>query len=477
MNVGIARTGVYIPSYRMKRETIAKAWERPALKGERSVANTDEDSLTLAVAAAVSCLRGTQRETVDALLFASTTPPYAEKSSAGLAAVAADLKDTVHTADFGASARAGTSALKAALDAVAAGTNDRVVVTAADCPLGYPKSDQEQLAGDAGAAVLVAAEDLVAVYRAGYSVNNEILDSWRNADDRFPHTAEGRFAKDKGYSRAMSDVIDGLLSRAGLVPEQISKLVLASPGLRDGSQVAKRLGFAPERLVDPLMMQVGYCAAAQPLLLLASALETARPGDLILLASYGYGADAFLFEVTEAVLEQQKDAVVARNLARGRPLDSYSRFLSFRGLLETQPGEPFRTFPSTSAYWRDQASLLRLHGSKCYRCGTTTTPTNRICPTCRSKDDFELVRLSDRTARVFTYSIDRLAGRSDDPVVVQTVCEDDEKTRYYMLMTDFDAEDVKVGMPVEFTFRKIYEGGNYINYYWKCRPAASAEGE
>ncbi len=36
MNVGIARTGIYIPLYRLKREAIAKAWERPRLKGERS---------------------------------------------------------------------------------------------------------------------------------------------------------------------------------------------------------------------------------------------------------------------------------------------------------------------------------------------------------------------------------------------------------------------------------------------------------
>ena len=37
-------------------------------------------------------------------------------------------------------------------------------------------------------------------------------------------------------------------------------------------------------------------------------------------------------------------------------------------------------------------------------------------------------------------------------------------------MTDFEQAEVRVGMEVEFCFRRIYEGGNTINYFWKCRP-------
>lgn len=475
MEVGIARTGACIPAYRIKRETIARAWDRSAQKGERSVANTDEDSLTMAVGAAMGCLNGFPREKIGALLYASLTAPYAEKSQAGLAAVACDLGDEVFTADFAATPRAGVAALRAALDAVASGTSEAALVAAGDCPLAYPKSDQEQLAGDAGAALLVARDDLLAIHRHSYSVNNEILDSWRNSGEIFPHTAEARFAAEKGYQQAMTRAVKGLLAKAALEPARISRLVLATPGLKEAPQLARRLGFSPSQLQDPLMMRVGYCATVQPLLLLAAALEQAEPGDLILLAAYGTGADAFLFEATGQVPRLRAEAPVARALRQGRELQSYSRYLSFRGILPTLPGEPFRTFPSTAAYWREQASLLRFHGSRCRHCGTVTTPLNRICPACHAKDDFEEIPLAGRKARVFSYSIDRLAGRSDDPVVVQTVCEDDEKTRYYLLMTDFDEKAVHVGMEVEFTFRKIYTGGNYINYYWKCRPAQGGE--
>jgi 3-hydroxy-3-methylglutaryl CoA synthase len=459
----------------LRRESIARAWERPALPGERSVANTDEDSLTLAVAAAMSALKGFDRSKVDALFFASTTAPYAEKSHADLMAAVCDLGGEVFAADFSLSAKAGTAALRAAFDTVAAGSARHALVAAADCPLGHPKSDLEQLAGDAGAAVLVGSEDLVAVLLATHSVGNEILDVWRNVGDRFPSTAEARFATDKGYDTAMTKAVRGLLAKTGVAADGIAKVVFATPGMKDGARLAKRLGFAAGRVVDPLMTTVGRCGTAQPLLLLAAALETARPGDRILLAAYGNGADAFLFQATDAVGRIAGEAPVTRTVASGRPLESYGRYLSFRGVVETLPGEPFRTLPSTSAYWRDQASILRLHGSRCRRCGTTVTPMNRICPKCRAKDEFDEVALADRPSHVFTCSVDNLAGRSDDPVVVQTVCEDDDGTRYYMLMTDFDIETVSIGMSLEFTFRRVYFGGNYINYYWKCRPAAMEE--
>jgi hydroxymethylglutaryl-CoA synthase len=143
--IGITSLGVYVPYRRISRSIIAKEWGRRALKGERSVANSDEDSVTMAVEAAMHCLRTTNRSEMDGFYFASTTAPYKEKSNAGLAATACDLKDEIITADFANSLRAGTSALKAALDTVTSGSAKNILVAAADCRLGYPKSDQEQL--------------------------------------------------------------------------------------------------------------------------------------------------------------------------------------------------------------------------------------------------------------------------------------------------------------------------------------------
>ena len=85
--VGIAAYGAYVPRFRLGASTTG--WNAGT---ERSVANFDEDSVTMAVAAGLDCLRGRDRQSVDGLIFATTTPPYAEKQCAAIIAEALDLR-------------------------------------------------------------------------------------------------------------------------------------------------------------------------------------------------------------------------------------------------------------------------------------------------------------------------------------------------------------------------------------------------
>jgi 3-hydroxy-3-methylglutaryl CoA synthase len=135
---GIVSYGAYIPVYRLDRALIWQTWGGMPVSGEKAVANFDEDSVTMAVEAGNNCLHGIDREDVDGLFLASTTTPYKEKQCASLVAEALDLKRSTMTADFTNSLRAGTIAIRAALDAIAAGTARKVLVVAADCRLGHP---------------------------------------------------------------------------------------------------------------------------------------------------------------------------------------------------------------------------------------------------------------------------------------------------------------------------------------------------
>src|SRR6266849_1253052 len=114
--VGIVGFGSYVPSYRLPREVIGKEWGTPVAGGEKAVANHDEDSLTLAVNAAVNCFADSAPAQLDAIFFASTTPPYREKQAAATVAAVLDTGPHVRTADFTDTLRAGTSALLAAGD-------------------------------------------------------------------------------------------------------------------------------------------------------------------------------------------------------------------------------------------------------------------------------------------------------------------------------------------------------------------------
>ncbi len=470
--VGIQSFGAYIPIFRLSRDAVAKAWGRGSLGGERSVANNDEDTATMAVEAVFDCLKGMDRGGIDGLFFASTTPPYREKQTACLLSTVADLREDLFTVDLANSLRAGTNAMIMAGNAVKSEASKGVLVAASDCRLGHPRSDQEQSFGDGAAAVLFGNENAIAELEATHSMANEMADVWRNPEDTFVRSWEARWVLGEGYTAIMQKVVAALLQKCGLKPADIQKAVLPAPDARTHRDLLKRLGLDPKQAQDPLAAVVGDCGAAQPLLMLVGALEEASPGDRILLAAYGDGADAFLFRVTEQIKDFPPRRGLKGHLDSKLAIPSYERYLSYRGILETVPGDPFRLLPSATAYWRDRDSILRCHGSRCRQCGTVTFPIQRVCYVCRSKDEYEQVRLSDQTGKVFTFSLDNLAGRSDDPVVVQTVVELDsgEAARFYCMMTDCVPAEVKVGMTVELTFRRIYEGAGFHNYFWKCRP-------
>ena len=467
---GIVSFGGYVPILRMDRKVIASAWGRGAIGGERSIANSDEDSITMALEAALNCLHGKNREDVDGLFFASTTPPYAEKMNSALIATAADLRSDILTSDYANSLRSATAALRSALDAVKSGSLNNVVVTAADSRLAYPKSDQEQLFGDGAGAAMVGTGNVAATYEGAYAVTNDMMDVWRNPEDQFIKQWEGRFILGEGYTRNMKNVINGILKKYDLKPDAIAKVILPAPDGRTQAGLAKSMGFAEDQVQDSLLATVGHCGAAHPLMMLSAALEGAKPGDLILLTAYGDGADALLFKATDTVGQYKNKHSMQSILENKMVFTSYARFLSYKNILEALPGEPFRLLPSSTATWRETNTSTRLHASKCKNCGTAAYPIQRICINCRSKDNYEEVRLSDKKATVFTFTRDQLAGRSDDPVLIQTVAEFEGNIRFYGLMTDFEASETKVGMKVEPTFRRLYEGAGFHNYFWKLRP-------
>ncbi|MBU1208734.1 MAG: hypothetical protein KKH04_17715 [Proteobacteria bacterium] len=90
--IGIKSFATYIPFFRLNRSEFARAWKGGAMGGEKAVANYDEDSLTLAAEAGHYCLMSMESKPVGGLFFASTTPPYGEKSSASILSSVLDLK-------------------------------------------------------------------------------------------------------------------------------------------------------------------------------------------------------------------------------------------------------------------------------------------------------------------------------------------------------------------------------------------------
>ena len=171
---GICAYGGYVPRYRLNRGMIFKAmgWMNPGnaanARGEKAIANADEDSITMSVAAGIDALKGINRSSVDGVYLASTTLPYRERLNAGIVATALGLNDQIRGADFSGGLKAGTSALLAALEGVQAGALHRTLVCSADSRLGTPASTQELIFGDAAAAFLVGKEQVLAEFKGSF---------------------------------------------------------------------------------------------------------------------------------------------------------------------------------------------------------------------------------------------------------------------------------------------------------------------
>jgi len=469
-NIGIRSLGVYLPYYYMERSVAGSAWGSRAMPGKRSLMNSDEDSVTMAVEATLDTFRFVERKDIDGLFFASTTGPYAEKSHATLISSVLDLNKNVEVADFNSSLRSSTAALRTAVGQVKSGLSKNIIVTASDSRDAYPKSVSEQLYGDAAGSLVIGSENVFATIDAFYSVQEEIVDIWRNRDDQFVRSGEGRFILEEGYLASMKASVEGLLEENSLSLEDINTYVFATNGLKDSQKLAKSLKIDPSKLADDFISEVGIAGTAQTIIGLIGALEKSNPGDKILLASYGNGSDAILLTVTEEINKLKENDTLDKYLDSRVAFNDYGRFLSFKGIITPEPGDVFKIPTSAAQTWREQKTYLKLYGSKCNECGRTTFPISRVCPNCSTQDKFEEVNLTERITKLFTFSVDYLAGRSDDPIIVQSVVEDEEGTRVYMNMTDFDKDNISIDMELEFTFRKIHNQGNFVNYYWKVRP-------
>lgn len=463
---GIVSYGAYVPLFRLGPGTAG--WMAP---GEKAVASFDEDSITMAVAAAVDCMNGMDRSTIDGLYYATTTSPYVEKQGATTVATASDLRRDIITADFTDSLRAGTNALRAALDAVNAGSAKRAMVTAADMRLSTPRSEFEPLIGD-GAAALLIGDDKVAVNVIGsYSIANEILDVWRSYGETVVGAWEDRFVQDVGYRSVLPEAITGLFNKYKVEAKDFAKAVYYAPDPRRHSEIARRFGFDGAQVQAPLFGAVGNTGAAFALMMLVAALEEAKPGDKILLANYGDGADAAILEVTEEINNIRDRRGVKGNVAAKKLLRDYQMYASWRGFVELAAAarRPDMIMPSASAVWRERDRNIRFYGVKCKNCGYEQYPPQRVCTKCHAKDNFEDVRFSDKRATIFTYSMDYLAPVGDPPLVI-AVIDFERGGRAVTMMTDRDIDELKVDLPVEMTFRKLFTAKGVHNYYWKSMP-------
>ena len=478
---GIVSYGAYVPRYRLKRMAIFQSmgWLNPATillaQGEKAVANSDEDSLTMATAAVLDCLGGGNRSAVDALFYASTTMPYQERQNAGIIATALNLREDVRSADFSGALKAGTSALLSALEGVGSKNIRQALVCAADCRLGKMGSPQEMIFGDGAAAFLVGDKDVIAEFKCSSSLTCDFVDHYRGSKASFDRQWEDRWIRDLGFDEFIPKVIQNLLQKCNLKLGDFQKVIFQCQYDGERRALTKKFKLDPATIQDPLQGVIGETGTAHSLIMLVKAFEEAKPGDKLLVISFGSGCDALFFEVTDQIKDIKGKLGVQGHLANRADLTSYQKYAVFRGMAPVDLGlraeEDYWT--RWSLLWRKRKAVLGLVGSKCKKCGTPQYPPQRICvnPDCGAVDEMEDYPFSDKKGRILSYTGDMLAASVDPPEMYGTV-EFDGGGRCMMNFTDCGLNDLKVGMPVSMSFRlKYFDVKRDIHgYFWKAVP-------
>ena len=484
MTVGILGFGAYIPRNRLQRAAIhaTNKWFAAGLtglaRGERAVASWDEDPITMSVQAARNALHGIDRTKVSSVSLASTTLPFADRSNAGIIKEALVLNDATSALDLTGSWRCATSGVIQAL-AAATDSGGIHIFAASDMPVSLPASEGELIHGDAAAALLIGDGEPLATLIGSYSTTIDFVDHFRMASTATSYSWESRWIRDEGYVGLVLSAIRAGLAGLEVAADEIDRFIMPITVRGVAEDIAKKAGISPEAVADRLADRVGFSGAAHPILLLVAALESAKPGDKILLVGFGQGVDLLLFEATPA-LATVTQTPVAREVARGVADDNYARWLFHRGQLRLDRGmraEHDEKQPGTTL-WRNRKAVFGLVGGRCTKTGVVQFPKSDISVSANdhamhTQQDYPL---ADRLARIVTYTADSLTY-SPNPPSYYGMIDFEDGGRMIAEFADVSEADVEVGSEMRMMFRikSFDEKRSFVKYFWKAVPAARLE--
>lgn len=435
-------------------------------RGRRAVAGWDEDALTMAVEAA----RALRIDAgVDGVVFASTSSPFSDRSMAGLVIEALRLDPTISTLDVANSRRAAVTALLKALKGDAT-----ELVAAGEKRSTAPGGSQHLNWGDGAGAALVGPGDGIATLLGSATINADLLDVFTDADHHLPYGAEERFVRDEAVQKIYAPAVKAALTKAGTAAGDIAIAVAPEPVAGVYAALAKLSGLKAENVCGEIAAQAGDLGAAMPLFGLALALERAEPGQKLLLAGFGNGADVLVLQVTG-----RGGATAGEALRRGSVLSSYSRFLNLTGAMALDWG------PRSEVNQKITASTLLRHGRDMHGFvggrdaqGNVQFPKTPIPvrPDAKGPELYEDVALSEAPAKVISITADRLNFTPDPPFYFGLV-QFENGARVAMEHCDVEGRAPEVGDSVRMRFRikAMDRQRHFRTYFWKAAPAQRPE--
>ncbi len=340
---GIIGYGAYIPRNRIKVEEIAKIWgaDAPSYKKglgleEKSVPSPDQDTITMSVEAARKAIRraGIDPREIGAVYVGSESHPYAVKPSGTVLSEAIGATPEVHSASFEFACKAGSEAMFVCLCQVESGRIKYGLAVGADTSQGAPGDALEYSTAAGAAAFLFGRDNLIAEVNETYSYMTDTPDFWRREYQHYPRHA-GRFTGEPAYFAHVLGAAHGIMEKAKMKPADFAYVVFHQPNGKFPLRAGKQLGFTSNQIeTGRLVPKLGNTYSGSSPMGLTAILDVARPGDRILMVSYGSGAgsDAFTCTVTERIREVQDKAAKTRAmLDENKVYIDYGTYAKYRG--------------------------------------------------------------------------------------------------------------------------------------------------
>jgi hydroxymethylglutaryl-CoA synthase len=340
--VGIVGYGAYVPRYRLPGTEVAKLWTN-GLSGspvtEKAVAGPDEDVTTMAIEAARNAVARANIDptAIRAVWVGSESHPYAVKPTSTIVAESIGTSPNIQAADWEFACKAGTEAVQASIGVVGSGMAAYTLSIGMDTAQSRPGDALEYTAASGGAAFLIGrAEEACAVYQGSYSFVTDTPDFWRRADESYPSHGE-RFTGEPAYFNHTLSAAQTLMEMMGTTAADYTYAVFHQPNVKFPQRAASMLGFKDEQIKTGLLAgEVGNVYSGSCMLGLTAVLDVAKPGDRILMTSYGSGAgsDSFDLIVTENILGIAERAPKTRDYIARRTEINYATYARYRGLLK-----------------------------------------------------------------------------------------------------------------------------------------------
>ncbi|MBI4214868.1 hydroxymethylglutaryl-CoA synthase [archaeon] len=344
MEYGIVSWGAYIPQLRIRTEEIARVWGREpgeVLEGlgvyEKAVANYDEDTATISVEAARTAIRrcGLDSKRIGAIYVGSESHPYVIKPTAATVAEAIGASPRLTAADMEFACKAGTASIQACFGLCKSGITEHGLAIGADTAQGKPGDALEYTAASGGAAFIIGPKP-AAELLGTCSYTTDTPDFWRREGAEYPSHG-GRFTGEPAYFKHVVECTKILLEKQRISASSIDNVVFHMPNAKFPQRAAKLIGFSPEQMKRGFIVPtIGNTYSGSSLLGLTRVLDKAKPGETILVSSFGSGAgaDSILLKTTARIKQLQKPPTTQSFIDRKKYVD-YAIYAKLRRKIKT----------------------------------------------------------------------------------------------------------------------------------------------